>query len=433
MNLIKRSLLAVTCAALVSAGPLLAKAQPQTLVTVGDLTITADQLQQAVASSPFATQFVTMDEHDQAALRGDLLRRLVSSQLLYLEALDQGLEQTPAFHRELEDQRLGLLYRYYMDKLRDQIRIPELTLAALKQQFKDDPDGLAATKSIYRSETYRTLRLMTIKSLREKRHLKLYEERLRPGIMPDTLLLEGDGVRITYGDIVDTSVRNTLPNPEWVKDQLYKRAELLLIALEAEAEGVDVSDRLERFRRERLPAMMLEQKEREWVPDEQAMRDWFRAHPEVGRLNERRHVGQLVLASREEAEAMRKRILAGESLFQLAGRYSVDPYGKSHNGDMGWIREGRGVPELDQAVSKLADGEISDIVQTPAGFHILTVLERRPGGQRGYAAIRGKIRQLMIGEKLPGYLQQLEKKYQVVWNLVDTPAADPGTSADGGE
>jgi hypothetical protein len=61
------------------------------------------------------------------------------------------------------------------------------------------------------------------------------------------------------------------------------------------------------------------------------------------------------------------------------------------------------------------------------------VLERRPGGQRGYAAIRGKIRQLMIGEKLPGYLQQLEKKYQVVWNLVDTPAADPGTSADGGE
>jgi len=419
MNIIKRSLLAITCAALVSAGPLLAKPQSQTLVTVGELAITADQLQQAVASSPFATQFVTMDEDDQAALRGDLLRRLVSSQLLYLEALDQGLERTAAFKKELEDQRLGLLYRYYMDRLRDQIKIPEQALATMQRQFKDDPDGLAATQSIYRSDTYRTLRLMTIKSLREKRHVKLHEERLRPGITPDTLLLEGDGIRIAYGDIVDTAQRKSLPNPEWLKDQLYKRAELLLIALEAEAQGVDVSDRLAQFRRERLPAMMLERKEREWVPDEQAMRDWFRAHPEVGQLNERRHVGQLVLASREEAEAMRKRILAGESLFELAGRYSIDPYGKSHNGDMGWIREGRGVPELDQAVGKLADGEISDVIQTPAGFHILTVLERRPGGQRGYAAIRGKIRQLMIGEQLPGYLQQLEKKYKVVWHLID--------------
>lgn len=408
----------ILCLMLVGAGPVLANAQPQTLARVGDTLITSDQLQQAVASSPFATQFTTMDEDDQAVLRGDLLRRLVTSRLLYLEALDQGLEQTPQFRKEMEAQRLGLLYRYYMDRLRERIRIPGETLQAMQQQLQDDPDGLAATRAAYRAEAYRTLRLLTIRSLKERRRLVLHEDRIRPGITSDTLLLEGEGIEIRYGDIVDGGEYRTLPNPGWIKDQLYNRAELLLIAQAAEEEGVDVGRQLARYREERLPAMLLEQMEAQWVPDEQAMRAWYQANPGVGRLDERRHVGQLVVATRAEAEALHRRILAGESLFVLAGQYSIDPYGRKRNGDMGWIREGRGHPDLDRAIAGLEDGAISGVVQTPQGFHILTVLERRPGGQRGYAAIRDKIRQLMIGERLAPYLAALEKKYGVSWEVV---------------
>ena len=61
----------------------------------------------------------------------------------------------------------------------------------------------------------------------------------------------------------------------------------------------------------------------------------------------RRHVGQLVVATRQEAEALRMRILKGESLFTLAGQYSIDPAGRKQNGDMGWIVDGRGLPEID--------------------------------------------------------------------------------------
>ena len=66
------------------------------LATIGDLQVTADDLDSAMASFPFAERFPTMDENDQAALRGGMLQRLVASRLLTLEARRLGLEQ-PGF------------------------------------------------------------------------------------------------------------------------------------------------------------------------------------------------------------------------------------------------------------------------------------------------------------------------------------------------
>ena len=139
--------------------------------------------------------------------------------------------------------------------------------------------------------------------------------------------MEGNSFRITYGDIVDIREHPALPNPEWVKEQLYNRGEMLLAAKAAEKEGVDISAKLEQYQSERLPSVMMEAKTKEWIPDEKTMRDWFDKHPEVARIPERRHVGQLVVATRKEAEALRARILKGESLFTLAGKYSIDPAG----------------------------------------------------------------------------------------------------------
>jgi len=430
MKWMRFSLLGFTCAALLSMSSLQANAQPQVLVTIGDLSITSDQLKRAVASSPFATQFVGMEQDDQAMLRGDMLRRLVVSQLLYLEALDQGLDQQPAFQAEMEKQRLGLLYRHYMDKLRERIEIPPETLRAMKQQLRGNSDALAGAKAAFRSKRYRTLRLLTLKSLREKAGIKLYEERIRPGILPDTVLLEGKGMQILYGDIVDPAAYQTLPNPEWVKEQLYRRAELLLIAQVAEAEGVDVSERLASYRKERLPALMMEVKIAEWIPDEKTLREWYDANPGIGRLLERRHIGQLVVATRKEAEMLRQRIVAGESLFDLARQYSIDPYSREHNGDMGWIKEGRGLPQLEQVLADLQDGQISDVIETPNGFHIVTILERRPGGVRGYGAIRDKVRQLLIQERSGAYFSALEGKYKVVWNLIDGSSSQAITTKE---
>lgn len=398
--------------------PLSANAASQVLVTIGTLQVSSDDLNAAMASSPFATQMASMDEDDQAGLRGDMLRRLVAARLLTLEAQRQGLDKTREYQQDIENFRLGLLYRFYMDKLRERIVIPADTLAAMKKQFKGDSEGLTAAKAAYVAEQFKTLKLATLQSMLQQDNTKLYEDRIRTGIKADSVLMEGKSFRINYGDIVDIKEHPTLPNPEWVKEQLYMRGELLLAAKAAEKEGVDVSNKLAQYQAERLPAVMLGVKTKEWIPDEKTLRDWFDKHPEVARIPERRHVGQIVVATRKEAEDLRVRIMNGESLFTLAGKLSIDPIGRKQNGDMGWIVEGRGMPELDNALSKLGDGKVSEVVETKLGFHLVTILEHQPKGQKTYDEVQDRVRQMIVNEKLPPYLGELERSYKVSWKVI---------------
>jgi parvulin-like peptidyl-prolyl isomerase len=388
------------------------------LVSVGNLQVTAADLDVALASSPFSTQVNAMDEDDQAGLRGDMLRRLVAARLLTLEARRLGLDKTKAYRQEIENFRLGLLYRHYMEKLRARLAIPDATLAAMKQRFKNDADGLAAAKSAFVSEQYRAIKQATLIDMRRRAGLTVHEERIKHGIKPGTLLAEGRKLRIKYADVVDPAEHPTLPDREWVKEQLDARAELLLVARAAENMGVDVTDKLKQYESERLPAAMMDIKTREWIPGDATLRAWFDKHREIASVAERRHVGQLVVATRSEADQLRTRILKGESLFGLAGQYSIDPVSREQNGDIGWLVAGRGMPELDQALSKLPNDQVSEVIETRMGFHLLTVLERQPGRQEAFDAVRERVRQIVINENLRPYLGELERRYQVTWKVL---------------
>jgi parvulin-like peptidyl-prolyl isomerase len=416
---IDRNLLKILVLALVfTTAPLSANATSQVLVTIDTQQVTSDDLNAAMASSPFETQQASMDENDQAGLRGDMLRRLVAARLLALEARRLGLDKSKAYQQGIENFRLGLLYRFYMDKLRERMVIPADTLAAMKKQYKGDSDGMASAKAAYVAQQYQTFKLTTLQNMLQHDNTKLHEDRIKAGIKADTVLMEGKSFRIKYADIVDINEYPALPNPEWVKEQLKNRGELLLVAKAAEKEGVNVDGKLKQYQSEQLPAVMMEAKIKEWIPDEKTSHEWFDKHPEVAMIPERRHIGQLVVSTRKEAEALRTRILNGESLFTLAGELSIDPVGRKQNGDMGWVAEGRGMPELEKALSKLENDKLSEVIETKAGFHLLMILERQPKGQKTYAEVRDRVRQMIINEKLPPYLGELERRYNVSWNVI---------------
>ena len=419
----KASLACLFWAIALNLAPIPASAADQVLATVGGEAIYSHELEKVMASSPFYTQFNTMSEDEQASLRGDMLRRIVSARLLTLEAKRLGLDKTPAFLLEMDDFRLGLLYRVYMDKLRASVIIPADTLAAMKQRFKGDADALDAAQSSYRSTQFRDIKLAALRQMQIDSHLQFFDARIRPGIKPSTVLMQAEGIQVTYGDIVDNAKWKNLPNPEWVGEQLQNRSELLLVARYAEREGANVGEQLTRYGDERLPALTLEKKTKEWIPNEAAMRNWYTAHPEIGRIPASYHVGQLVVADKAEAEALRARIVKGESLFTLAGEYSIDPAGRQQNGDMGWIVEGRGMPELLKVLDTLQDDELSGVVATRSGFHLLMVLERRIGRQKPFAEVRERVQQMIVNRHLPAYMGELEKRYTVSWNVMATPAA----------
>lgn len=76
---------------------------------------------------------------------------------------------------------------------------------------------------------------------------------------------------------------------------------------------------------------------------------------------------------RAEIEGLRQRIVSGESFAALARRYSQDPGTSANGGDLGTIERGDVVRPIEEAAFALSEGEISDVVESPYGLHIIRV------------------------------------------------------------
>lgn len=83
--------------------------------------------------------------------------------------------------------------------------------------------------------------------------------------------------------------------------------------------------------------------------------------------------------ARSTAEDIVRRARAGESFDALAKEYSSDPSNKDKGGDLGWFGRGRMVKAFEDAAFALQPGQVSDVVQTQFGYHIIKLEERRNG------------------------------------------------------
>jgi len=83
-------------------------------------------------------------------------------------------------------------------------------------------------------------------------------------------------------------------------------------------------------------------------------------------------------AARVRVDELRKRITeGGEAFAELAKKYSDDPGSGANGGDLGWQKRGTFVPEFEATVYKLETDQISPVIETEFGFHIIQLLERR--------------------------------------------------------
>jgi peptidyl-prolyl cis-trans isomerase C len=80
--------------------------------------------------------------------------------------------------------------------------------------------------------------------------------------------------------------------------------------------------------------------------------------------------------SRAKAEDILKRARAGEDFAALAKEFSTDPGSKNEGGELGWFGRGQMVKPFEDAAFSLQPGQISDIVESDFGFHIIQVEER---------------------------------------------------------
>jgi peptidyl-prolyl cis-trans isomerase SurA len=80
---------------------------------------------------------------------------------------------------------------------------------------------------------------------------------------------------------------------------------------------------------------------------------------------------------KEKLRDLRRRVVAGENFATLAILYSEDPGSAAKGGEIGFFGRGELYAEYEAAAFKLKEGEISEIVETKAGFHIIQLIERK--------------------------------------------------------
>ena len=122
-------------------------------------------------------------------------------------------------------------------------------------------------------------------------------------------------------------------------------------------------------------------------------------------------------ASKNEAKAkitgIRERVLGGKDFADEAAAHSMCPSGKE-GGSLGWFGRGMMVPEFDQAVFSMTDGEVSDIIETQFGYHIICKTAHEPAGEADFDDVREQIRDFIRharrGEAMTAYVEELKTK-----------------------
>lgn len=166
-------------------------------------------------------------------------------------------------------------------------------------------------------------------------------------------------------------------------------------------------------------------------PTEEEMRAHFKEHEKEYVKSDRAQVQHILIKPDSDSEAdkgtarsrlmeVRRSIEEGANFADQAAAYSECPSGKKTGGSLGWISKGMAAPELDKAIFSLEIGELSDIVESQLGLHILKKTAQEKGGKADYAevaeSIRDFLRHTKRGVVLADYVAELRKKSVVEEN-----------------
>jgi peptidyl-prolyl cis-trans isomerase D len=99
------------------------------------------------------------------------------------------------------------------------------------------------------------------------------------------------------------------------------------------------------------------------------------------------------------AEALLKQVKSGADFAELARKSSEDEASAKNGGDLDYFGRGRMIPEFEQVAFQLMPGQISDLVKTSYGYHIIKLVDKKPGTTKTLAEVRPQINDQLVSER----------------------------------
>jgi peptidyl-prolyl cis-trans isomerase C len=406
------------------------------IAKVGDQTITFGEINIALNSSAIVgVSIPALGTPERDTARIVLLDRFVSANLLYLDARKQGVDKDPGYQKAITRFSHAILAGLYRQRIQaGDIAITEEEVQAYyKQNVKPETE---LTDDL-RLQIEATLRRQKLHG-RLETAMKTLRDDVKVVVHPENLALNDDENRadgtplaevgpetITWSQVDDKIIAAgkgaTMADPSAAEDQarrdaLEREIDLRIMVQKAKVAGLE-EDPLYKKRMGEYSKTLLTNRHREQLvkkmePSDQDLKAYYEANKNRFVVPEARKVQMVVVKTKEEAESLKGKIEAGEmTLYQAARDHSLAANAKQDLGEVGWVNQGEVVPALNEAIFSLGPGTIGGPVETPAGWHIVTVLEVNEAKYTEFAdeATRKLTRRQYLHDKLDAYTTELRK------------------------
>ncbi len=232
------------------------------------------------------------------------------------------------------------------------------------------------------------------------------------------VLAEVNGTPITAGDF-QNEVDNLPPyikpmaqTPEGKKELLDSMIVRQLVLDQAKKDGIDSSKevvaRLEDVKKRVIVEAFIKKKlETDVKISDDEMKKFYEQNKEKFKTPEQVRASHILVKSEADANNILAQLKKGASFEDLAKKYSTDATA-AKGGDLGWFSKGSMVPDFEKAVFSLKEGELSNVVKTPYGFHIIKLTGKRAAGIRSFDEVKDQIKAAIMPSKQQAFFQQLK-------------------------
>jgi peptidyl-prolyl cis-trans isomerase C len=204
--------------------------------------------------------------------------------------------------------------------------------------------------------------------------------------------------------------------PAVALDQLV---DLQLFALAAREQGLDkradVRRAIERVVDQVLAETLVGERAAKLPLGDDVLRRYYETHPSEFEQPGRVRARHIVVKSQAEAEAVLGRLRRSADFAQMARANNIDST-RETGGELGWVARGVMVASFEKVLFGLEVGEISGVVQTPFGFHVVRAEEIEPPTRRPFDSVRNEVRQKVLEADILAWKASLREKHPVKVN-----------------